>query len=194
MATRYGRDVLEAVWALACELTQDGRIPRAEIRRRMASESNPLGRSVPIPKRTLDDQLVRLIKDRGEPAASVSQDQAPATMDALKLAILGATKLEIGRIRRKQSTGTELTQADMARLKTAALTIRELERPSKQNPKPGRNGPANAVGPSSLTKRLSLALEEREGEASGETQALEPSQSDTQHEAAIPEHAANTGA
>lgn len=165
--TTYGPDVREAVWALACQLTQDGRIPRAEIRRRMAANDSPLGRAIELPKRTMDDMLARLIKDRGNPVQSVTQDQAPAVLDALELSVLGITRLEVARIHRKQAAGEELSPSEMTKLKTAGNTIGEMQRrrATRNNGKPQpANGAATAASPSTLTSQLAKALQGR-GEA-----------------------------
>lgn len=149
------------MWALACQLTTNGTIPRAEIRRRLEA-GEELGRPIPIPKRTMDDMLSRLIKDRGEPAASVTQEQAPDVMDAIDLAVLGTTNLEVQRVRRRQAAGETLTSADMSKLRTAGLTISEYRKRKERKGRPNDgNGTANAVSPSSLTSQLSKALGEK---------------------------------
>lgn len=187
MATRYGSDVLESVWALACQLTDNGRIPRAEIRRRLASQDSPLGRSVDIPKRTLDDILTRLITDRGDPQASISPSEIDPALDAIQVEAIGALRKHVRDIRRTQKART-LTPNEISSLTKAGNAAQELARRRKQNPGKSQilrdNGNTTAGSPSILTSQLRKALDHVEER--GGTEASE--HADREHEARQAKH------
>ena len=174
--TTYGPDVLETVWALMREMADgSGVVRRAEIRRRMAADQGGLGRRVDLPKRTLDEMVDRLKRDRGNPPPLVRQSDAPSVLNAIELAAIAGLDAETKRILRKQADGQELSSADVTKLRTAAITARELKRrrDGKKGPDASNgNGSANAASPSSLTAQLRKRLGEKgKQEARGDTDA-----------------------
>lgn len=120
---RYPDSVTEAIWTLLCE-----GLTTREIHRRLNSgEAGVAAINPPMPRRTLNDKIANLKRQRGLPSPSVRPGKEQDTSRRILRKLLEAAGRQEARLTAASKTRM-LTPAESAALDKCARTVLDIER------------------------------------------------------------------
>lgn len=139
MAKRYSPEVSEAIWSLL----QDG-IRTGEIERRLRKGTAGVPPTA-MPRRTLNDHIARMIRERGLPHRTVNPGQEAETAAALTRSLLESVSRTASHLEALSKTRA-LNQTELGAVDKAAKITQDIGRrlrepePSSQQQRASRQG------------------------------------------------------